>query len=198
VKGLPDVLKPGAVRLHKALLHSNLYSRYRAQFAGTGVRPESVKRYLLAEGDPPALAEEMLRHTNEELRKLASLCEQHEVELRAVVMHEPFQTTDKLWKFWVNFAGDTGAPPPGTPRQEATSLLVELLSDLGIESFNMSEELERMGADLDTFTVDERHWSPTGHRLMAYGIFARMRDSGLLADVIDRRAASPRPVPTKR
>jgi hypothetical protein len=198
VEGVPDFLRPAMARGHKGLLHSNLYSRYQAQFTGPGVRPEPVKRYVLSRAEPPAQAAEMVRHTGQELRALATVCERGGVELRAVVMHEPYQTTDAQWKFWVSLSRAFGAPPQGTPREEPVRMLMEMLADAGIESFDMSAELDQIGADLETFTVDKRHWSRTGHLVMAYGIFERMRDGGLLVDLMDRRAASPRPVPTKR
>lgn len=195
VAALPGPLAGLGVTLHQMLLHSNLYLRYRAQFETAGSRPPTLLRFMYMGDDAvPPLAREMFDNTVAEWRVLREFCAARDVALRVVVLPEAYQMNDEKWAQWLRYGAtrDVGSPPLDTPRLAPTFALDALLQSLGFTTWLFRDELERMGQDVDTFTHDSRHWNEAGHRVIALGLFKRLREDGLLETLVARRRAAPR------
>lgn len=192
-QALPEALAPAAVALHQALLGSNLYARYRAQLQASGDRPEHLRRFIFSEREPPAAAVGMLESAWRELAELVKYCREQKVALRAVLLPEAHQAREARWREWTVDSIQRGGPPLDMLRDEPTRALRNKLESLGLTVWTLDKEIEQIGADVDRFTVDGRHWTPLGHRVIAWGLLERLNNDGsLLQDMVTRRLENPR------
>lgn len=194
VAAWPEFLVPAVVRVHRILTaNSGIYRRHRARFQANGNRVGEVQRWVVSRAERSAVAEEMLTATLDEVEALGVLCAERGIELRMLVLPEISQDSEPAWRTFLRRNQQSGAPPVGTPRDEPTTVLEELLRARGLETWNFFDEVDRMGVDRKRFIMgDNFHWSEAGHRVVAQGIAQRLREDGLLRRLIERRAAAPR------
>lgn len=188
----PEPLLPAAAMLHRALNHSAIYTRYRAKVTDQGRRPEEIDRFVLSRAPRSALIEEMLQRTFDELRALGVEARAAGVELRAILIAEPYMDSPQRWRNYTFDHGDKGAPPVGTARQEPLEVLAEVLEQRGIASYSLLPTLTQIGTDRPRYTCDKRHWSPAGHELIASAILQHMLAEGLPERLKKGRATNPR------
>ncbi|TAJ19414.1 MAG: SGNH/GDSL hydrolase family protein [Planctomycetota bacterium] len=189
---VPEPLYPAAALLHQTLTHSAIYTRYRAKASDQGRRAKEIDKFVLSRAPRPPEIEPTLQRTFDELRALGIAAREAGVELRAVVMPEPYMDHPARWKNYTQNHGDKGAPPVGTPREEPLEVLTEVLTERGIESYSMLQPITQIGTDRDKYNVDEGHWKSIGHELIARAIFLSMVREGLPERLMKERAAHPR------
>lgn len=193
VDATPPWLHPFIVPLHKTLLHSNLYTRYRAQFLSSGGRAESLKRFVLHRGAWPEGAEPHVLAAIGGTVSLAGACAARGVELRVVVLPYPTAVNGWSWRRYLQLNQAEGAPPVDSPRRDGVEILLGEFARRGITTWDLTPELEEIGRDLERNTTDERHWSAAGHRIVADGLAARVRgDGALVSRLVEARRARPR------
>lgn len=190
---VPEPLYPAAAVLHQTLTHSAIYTRYRAQATDQGRRAKEIDKFVLSRAPRVPEVETMLQRTFDELRALGAEARAAGVELRAVVIPEPYMDHPARWRNYTLNHADKGAPPAGTPREQPLEVLTEVLAERGIESYSMLQPITQIGADRAQFTCDEAHWTPLGHELIARAIFQQMIREGLPERLMKGRAANPRP-----
>lgn len=191
----PEPLLPLVASTHRFLSDwSAIYRRQRAKFKNAGgVRTANVQRWILSRAQQPAGVQRLIDATVEELVALDALCDARGVELRVVVLAEPETDTQKGWDEYLADARRFGAPPTGTPREEPTALLEELLVARGLSTWNFFDEVASMGPQRTAHTMpDHQHWNARGHAVFARGVMKRLREERLIAELAARRAASPR------
>ncbi|RKY20752.1 MAG: hypothetical protein DRQ55_06665 [Planctomycetota bacterium] len=193
VDAVPGLLKPVAARLHRLLLNSSLYARYRARIQADGNRPPGLRRYVYNDRQAPLGGEDMLDTTWREIEALVEHCRAEQIELRAVLMPLAHQTTDKAWVRWIRSARGKGVPPLDMPRREPTAALEAQLKRLGLEVWLLQDELEQIGNDTDRFTFDTRHWTPPGHRIVGTSLLQHLlAETELLERMTAHRQQHPR------
>ncbi|MBM3985172.1 MAG: hypothetical protein FJ296_05720 [Planctomycetes bacterium] len=204
-RALPGPLLPAAAALHAALGHSAIYTRYRARASDTGRRPPEISRFVLSRAPAGPLVEPLLQRTWDELAALADAARAQGAELRVVLHYEPFMDSPGAWAAYLRTHAASGAPPPGTPREEPLDRLREECARRGIATWSMADVLTQIGSDHARYTCDDAHWSAEGHALVAGGLAERLaaddggtpREPGTLADggLLERlrRARADRP-----
>ncbi|GJM21969.1 MAG: hypothetical protein DHS20C15_18840 [Planctomycetota bacterium] len=193
VEAFPAVFASLAVRAHKLLLGSNLYARYRAQLASSGDRPPELRRFIYSERPRSAEAESMMQPVWNELREFAAFAAQHEVEVRAVLIPEAHQGSDEIWNKWKLSSTQRGGPALDMPREEPTLALRARLEGIGFKVWVLDEAILQIGSNVDRFTVDERHWSALGHRIIGTELMRAFEQEPELLDTLAaRRQANPR------
>lgn len=193
VEAWPAAAAPLAVSLHKLLLNSNLYARYRARLAADEARSNALQRFIYTDRPRPPAAEERLERTWAELAELVATCAREEIELRAVLIPQRNQSDDRRWREWVLGSAKRGGPPFDTAREEPTIALTARLESLGLTVWDLTEVAERFGADEERFTVDGSHWTPAGHAVVAETLMERLQgEPQLVQRMIVRRRAAPR------
>ena len=201
VEAWPRSLWPQVASVHFVLAeHSAIYRRKRARFsAEQGMSPdleEQIQTWCLSRKEQPAVIQERIDRSLDRLQQLARKVEASGAEFRALVMPEPFMDKPVRWENWLRGNQGSLAPPLGTPRSEPVDVLIEMLDERGIQSWNFFEEGNEMGRGGTRFYMDPQgHWSHDGHMLIARGIYKRLVDTGLLTELAERRAANPRTEP---
>jgi hypothetical protein len=188
----PEPLLPAAAILHQTLNHSAIYTRYRAKATDQGRRAKAIDKFVLSRAPRPPEIEPTLQQTFDELRALGVAAREAGVEVRAVVLPEPYMDDPARWRNYTLNHRDKGAPPVGTPREQPLEVLTEVLAERGIGSYSMLQPITQIGADRAKFTCDEAHWSPIGHELIARAIFQHMLREELPERLMKERAANPR------
>jgi lysophospholipase L1-like esterase len=192
-KDTPSFLLPAAAFGHRALSSSALYSRWRLQATDNGYRPKEIDRFVVSRAPHRPVIDPLLDRTWPDLAALAAGCREAGVELRAVLVPEPYMDSDERWREYLVENAGLGAPPVGTPRKEPIDVLAEKLAALGIQSWSMFDAMSLIGSDHDTFTCsDGGHWTAAGHEVIALAMLQNLRRENLLETLRERRAAHPR------
>jgi len=192
VEGWPGATKRVPAALHKLLMHSNLYRRYRALTQlGQGVGPEHVE-FMLTNAEPPEIAREPLERTREEIGALVELAESRGIELRFAIAVETRGANPEQWPIWLEGAAEKGAPPVGTPMDEPFDALTRFVESAGGEAWDMRATLYRMCADWEANVNAKLHWSGPGHAMIAEDWARRITEGGLLEELAASRAGRPR------
>jgi hypothetical protein len=193
IEGWPEALHPLLVGLHELLLHSSLYTRHRSKIAlGNEDREQSLQRWMLSRSETGIAAGPMLERTFDELAALGAAAAEQGVELRILVFPEQMQDDPERWEAYCRNNASRGAPSVGTPRSEPTEVLLERCAELGLETWDFTEEVDLLGVDRERLLAgDTRHWSGEGHAVFAEGVARRLRD-GLLDELVQRRKQNPR------
>lgn len=193
VEPWPEFLRPAVVAAHQLLLHSNIYTRFRAQDRLENEdRPEVVQWWNLTGREEPESIREPLERTWSELERLRDFARERGVALRLMVMPDYYQDGDARWEQHIAGLQAAGAPPIGTPRLLGVELMLAKARELGIEAWDFTSELNEVGRDNPRYLIDAGHWTADGHALIARGLYERLTASGLLAEAAERRAANPR------
>ena len=189
----PRLLLPAAILAHEALSHSALYSRWRLEATDAGRRPKEIDRFVISRAPHGPEIELMLTRTWADLAALAKGCREAGVELRALLVPEPFMDCEAHWHEHLVDNVSAGAPPVGTPRVEPIEVLDEKLSALGITCWSFHDALTVIGGDRKKFTgADGQHWSAAGHDVIAATILRNIKREGLLETLRERRQGRPR------
>lgn len=193
VAGVPEVLQPLTVRLHKLLLRSNLYARYRARFGGSdSKRDKALQGFYVSRAARSPVLEYEYRRTLEEMGALADAARERNIELRAVVLPQNLQSPGK-WKDFLKWGQRRGAPPIGTPSSEPNTVLREDLEAVGMTVWVFDTPILMIAGNLDRHSTDGYHWSESGHRIIADAVYRRLElQPELRKKLSDHRLASPR------
>ncbi|MEL6429595.1 MAG: hypothetical protein AAFP22_15170 [Planctomycetota bacterium] len=192
VSAWPEALRGVPAAIHRTLMRSNLYSRYRAktQFSA-GVGPK-LSEYILTGSEPPEPIRGPLEETRAELRELVDYAAEQGVELRFVVTVETRGANEEQWRTWLTNGAKNGSPPLDTPMDAPFDALAALIESAGGTPWDLRETLYAMCADWERNVNGRLHWSPTGHTMVAEDWARRIADEGLLETLSTRRAANPR------
>ena len=79
------------------------------------------------------------------------------------------------------------------PREEPTLALRARLEEFGFKVWVLDDAIEQISTDLERFTVDDRHWSALGHRVIGTELLRQLeKEPELLNELVARRQANPR------
>jgi hypothetical protein len=188
----PGALLPAAAALHQTLTHSALYTRYRAKATDQGRRAEEIDKFVLSRAPRSTEVEAMLQRTWAELAALATACRERGVELRVVLVPEPYMDRDDRWQTYLRNNASAGAPPPHTPRREPLDVLSEEARRSDAAAWSLLPALNVIGSDRARYTCDKAHWSDAGHRVVAAVLLDALRADGLQTTLPRARASKPR------
>jgi len=193
VESVPDFLRPTVVELHRWLLNFSLYVRYRAQFLTQENEQQRVQGFVLSRNPHSEVIEDLLQNTLADFDLLIAACAENNVELRAVALPEANQADYRTWVKYLKNLAARGAPPITTPRAEPTEVMIELLEDQGFTVWDMTNEVDHIGSDIETYTYDKKHWSSEGHQIIAQGLGWRMvSEKTLIGQLVAKRRENPR------
>lgn len=188
----PDALLPAAAALHHALTGSALYTRYRAKATDQGRRAAEIDKFVLSRAARGAEIQSMLERTWSELAALADACRERGVELRVVLVPEPYMDRENRWRTYLRNNAAAGAPPIATQREEPLDVLAEEAARVGAASWTLLPALDVIGSDRERYTCDKAHWSDEGHLVIARHLLERIRADRLDEALPAARAVRPR------
>lgn len=197
VEGWPRSLAPLPARVHRFLLdHSNLYERYRTNKKTQGAGEELAPNFVLNRSDEwPVGTRERVDVTLDEYRTLMDACAARGIELRFVLNTEPEQQAPARWQRFLEVRQISGAPALGTPREEPSEVLRELVTGIGGQVWDLWDMNMRFGKQPEYYTNmqrDDDHWNGEGHLAVAIELYKRLAADGFMDAVAKRRAAQPR------
>lgn len=183
--------------LHKFLLaYSNIYVRYRTNQKTTGSGEELAPNFVVNRSpDWPVGTRERVDETLDEYRALIAECERRGIELYFLLNTEPEQQAQKRWEKFLEIRQISGAPAIGTPREEPSEVLRELVASTGGVIWDLWDLNMRFGEKPEYYTNIQRgddHWNGEGHLAVAIELYKRLMADGLLDRLAERRAAAPR------
>lgn len=183
--------------LHRFLLeHSNIYERYRTNRKTTDAGEELAPNFVLNRSEEwPAGTRERVLETLDQYRLLIEECDARGIELRFALNTEPEQQSQGRWVRFLQQRQITGAPALGTPREEPSEVLAELVAEVGGEAWDLWNMNMRFGLQPELYTNIHRgddHWNGEGHFVVARQLYGRLTADGLLDEVARRREARPR------
>lgn len=192
VAAWPEALRPLPAALHRLMLHSNLYKRYRAKTQlAKGVGP-ALAEFILTDAEAPEALRAPLEATRREMAALVAFCAEREVELRFALTVETRGANAEQWKAWLENGAKSGAPALGTPMTEPFDALARLVESAGGIAWDMRETLFTLASDWQANVNDRLHWSANGHTLIAEDWARRIQADGLLDTLVRRREQRPR------
>jgi len=190
---VPGFLHEPVAAVHAFLLdRSAIYSRYRAQFTDKGAEAEDFRKFVLSNAERPPVIDAMYRESLDELTTMTRVCADRGIEVRAIVLIEPYQDSEQRWSDYLARYSALGAPPKGTPRTESTDILLPELQRRGVKAWDLTRVITLFGTDLPRFTCDNSHWSAIGHKNVAIDLLRKIKMDGLDAALRQARRADPR------
>ena len=102
-----------------------------------------------------------------------------------------WESFQKRWEKFLEIRQISGAPAIGTPREEPTEVLRELVADVGGRIWDLWDLNMRFGDKPEYYTNISRgddHWNGEGHLAVAIELYKRLMADGLLDELAARRA----------